>query len=326
MNEASEAELPLDGVGGRLLRAREAAGITRAQLAATTRIPERHLAAIEVGDFAALPAKTYAIGFSRSYARAVGLDEQDIAGQVRAELAELEADSPRRAATPSFEPSDPARVPSAAFAWLSALAALVLMLAGLAWWRGMFAPGGDLPSILPEESPSVAASEAPAVPAPVTGGTVVFTALEPLVWVKFTDSAGNQLFQKELLQGESYTVPADQAEVRLTTARPQALSITVGGQSVAKLAEVQQTMRDVPVTAAALLARGTVAASPRPEVNATAAGGTAPREGQRPRDRAEPRPRPAASAEASSAPTNQPQPAAAATSAEAAPANPTADR
>jgi cytoskeletal protein RodZ len=322
VDEASEAELPLDGVGGRLLRAREAAGITRVQLAAITRIPERHLAAIEVGDFTALPAKTYAIGFSRSYARAVGLDEQDIATEVRAELAELEADSPRRSAAPSFEPSDPARVPSAGFAWLSALAALVLILAGLAWWRGMFAPGGDLPSILPEESPSAAASEAPATPAPVAGGAVVFTALEPLVWVKFTDAAGNQLFQKELLQGESYTVPADQTEVRLTTARPQALSITVGGQSVAKLADVRQTMRDVPVTAAALLARGSAAASPAPE--ATTAGSAAPRDAQRPRGRTEPRPRPAAPSDASPAPA--PQPAPAASSAEAAPANPTADR
>ena len=58
-DEAS-AELPLDGAGGRLRRAREAQGLSRADIAQRTRIPERHLAAIEQGDFAALPARTYA--------------------------------------------------------------------------------------------------------------------------------------------------------------------------------------------------------------------------------------------------------------------------
>lgn len=322
MDEASEVELPLDGAGTRLLRAREAAGMTRAQLAAMTKIPERHLAAIEAGNFAALPARTYAVGFSRSYARAVGLDEQEIAALVRAELAEQVADTPRRSAPPSFEPSDPARVPSARFAWLSALAALVLILAGLAWWRGMFAPGGELPSILPEETPSAAASTGPVATAPTPSGPVVITALEPLVWVKFTDANGNQLFQSELKQGEGYTVPTDLATVLLTTARPNALAITIGGQPVPKLAEVQQTMRDVPVTAAALLARGTAQASPSPEPTVAPAIGS-PADRPRPRPRAEPRA--AVPADAPPAAQAEPQPATAATPA-AAPATPAADR
>jgi cytoskeleton protein RodZ len=82
-SEAAEAELPLESVGVRLMRAREGAGMSRAQLAAITRIPERHLAAIEVGDFAALPGLTYAVGFSRSYAKALGLDETGIAAGYR---------------------------------------------------------------------------------------------------------------------------------------------------------------------------------------------------------------------------------------------------
>jgi cytoskeletal protein RodZ len=327
VDEASEAELPLDGVGGRLLRAREAGGMTRAQLAAITKIPERHLAAIEAGNFAALPAKTYAVGFSRSYARAVGIDERQVADQVRAELAEQEADAPRGAAAPSFEPSDPARTPSSRTAWLSVLAAVILILAGLAWWRGMFAPGGELPSILPEETSSAAASQTPAATVQTPSGPVVFTALEPQVWVKFTDAAGNQLFQSELRQGESYTVPADLAEVRLTTARPNALSISIGGQPVAKLSEVQQIMRNVPVTATALLARETKAAAPSPGPSA-ASGGGRPHDSQLPRARIERRPPAAAGAEPSVAPIEPaPTPAASPTTAASAnPSNPTADR
>ena len=256
-----EAELPLDSVGARLTRARETSGMSRAQLAVITKIPERHLAAIEAGNFAALPARTYAVGFSRSYAKALGLDDREIVDQVRAELAQQEP-APVRA-VPAFEPGDPARVPAARFAWIAALAVLVVVAAGFAFaWRSYYAPGGTLPSILPEET-AVPSTPASAVPAPApTGGPVVFTALAPAVWVKFTDGTGKQLMQKEMAQGETWTVPVDAGEVKIWTAHPEALAITVGGQAVPKLAETQQTVKDVPVTAAALLARGTAPASP----------------------------------------------------------------
>lgn len=255
-----EAELPLEGVGARLMRAREASGLSRAQIAGKTRIPERHLALIEAGDFTALPGKTYAVGFSRSYAKALGLDSEEIAEAVRAELATLEPAETRRQVQ-TFEPGDPARVPGSRLVWLAAAGVLAVLIAGVFLARSMFLPAGELASILPEDAPVAAVTEA--VPAPVpTGGAVVFTALEPTVWVKFTDGAGNQLLQKELAQGESYTIPEGLTDVKLWTARPEALSITVGGQSVPKLSEVQQTMKDVPVNAAALLARGTASAVP----------------------------------------------------------------
>lgn len=256
-----EAELPLETVGARLLRARESAGFSRAHMANVTKIPERHLAAIEASNFAALPARTYAVGFSRSYAKALGLDEREVVDAVRAELAQHQP-APVRSA-PAFEPGDPARVPAARFAWLAALAALVVIVAGIAFaWRSYYAPGGTLPSILPEETaaPVAPASAAPAA-VPVNG-PVVFTALAPAVWVKFTDGSGKQIMQKEMAQGETFTVPQDLPEVKIWTAHPEALAVTVGGQPVAKLAETQQTVKDLPVTAAALLGRGTASATP----------------------------------------------------------------
>ncbi len=268
--EVAEAELPLDSVGVRLARAREAAGMSRTQVAGVTRIPERHLAAIEAGDFAALPARTYATGFTRSYAKALGLDAEAYVRDVRAELAAQQPEDNRRP-TQTFEPGDPARVPSARLAWLAAGGIVLVLIAGFLLARPMFAPGMLLPSNLKDAPPAPPPAPVQAAPAAVVGGPVVFTALEPKVWVKFTDGAGNQLFQKELAQGESWTVPADQADVRIQTARPDALAITIGGQGVAKLSDSQQTIRDVPVTAAALLARGTAAPGPAPAASAPAA-------------------------------------------------------
>lgn len=257
--------------------------MSRTQVAGITRIPERHLAAIEAGDFAALPARTYATGFTRSYAKALGLDAEACVRDVRAELAGQEPDDSRRQVQ-TFEPGDPARVPSARLVWLAAAGIVLVLIAGFIFARPLFAPGMTLPSGLKEAvpAPSPAPVAASAVPA---SGPVVFTALEPRVWVRFTDGAGNQLFQKELAQGESWTVPADQADVRIQTARPDALSITVGGQGVAKLSDRQQMIRDVPVMAAALLARGSAPAVPAP--SETAAAAAAPRNAAavRPRER-----------------------------------------
>lgn len=276
--EVVEAELPLDNASARLKRAREARGLSLAQISAQTRIPERHLAAIEQGNFSALPARTYAVGFSRSYAKAVGLDDTAIANAVRGELAEQYVEPVRR--PPSFEPGDPARVPPRRLAWLAALAALVLVVAGLIYWRSYFLPGGELPSILSEETAAPQQADVAAAPAAPTPGPVVFTALADGVWVKFYDGAGTQLMQKQMAKGESWTVPDNVPGVKLWTARPEALAITIGGQAVAPLSEVQQTMKDVPVDAASLRARGAApaaapvsvgAASPAPLASETAA-------------------------------------------------------
>ncbi len=290
------AELELDSSGARLRRAREEAGLHRSDIAARTKIPERLIAALEDGNFAALPARAYAVGFSRSFARIVGLDEGEIARAVRAEIngvrGEDSAGSP-----PAFEPGDPARVPGSGLAWLTALAAVVVALGVLVFWRSYYSPGMTLPSLAPSETPAQSAT-APvpaiaAVTAAPISGPVVFTATAPDVWVKFYDASGTQLLQKQLALGESYTVPDTAQGPMIWTARPEVLSITIGGQPVPPLAGKQVTLKDVPVTAAALLARG--AAIPAQTV-------PAPTSAPQPRPA---RPRPQASVPAAPVPVAQ---------------------
>ena len=299
----AEAQLPLETVGARLRRAREQAGLGVPALAAQTRISQRQIEAIEASDFAALPGRTYAVGFSRSIARAVGLDEAEVAAATRAELTQQQGEVLRRPVQ-TFEPGDPARVPSARLTWLALAGVALAVLLGIVFLPSLFSPAGSLPSILPSDQPGSPAGSAIPPAAPTAAGAVVFTALQPGVWVKFYDAVGTQLLQKELAQGESYTVPAGQGEVLLRTARPDQLAITVGGQPVPKLSDVQQTMKDVPVSAAALLARGTVAA---PQAAAPVAASSATPAARRtsapvPREQRIPTPR----VEASPAPSSLP--------------------
>ena len=245
-----DEQLPLDNTGQRLRRAREAAGMTVEQIAAETRIPLRHIETIERGDFASLPSRTYATGFSRTYAKALGLDENDVIAQLRAELGQS---ANERMAAPRYEPGDPARVPSNGLAWLSALAVVLLLVGGFAFYRSYFAPGlGPAPL----EQPEPAAPEpAATTPAAVVTGQVVFTSLEDGIWVKFYDKDGRQLMQKQMADKERYVVPAEAEGPQVWTGRPDALQITVGGKPVPKISEEEGVVKDVPVSAEALLAR-----------------------------------------------------------------------
>jgi cytoskeletal protein RodZ len=247
------------GVARRLRDAREAAGLSLADIAARTRIAQRQLAAVEEGRFNDLVSLTYAVGFARAYARTVGLPEHEIAASVRAETERLrEVERPRPA---PFEPGDPARVPSRGLAWGAALAALALVIAGFFLWRSYFAPSAPLADLVPEATPTASAvptavpSAVATTPAPAAGGAVVFTATEPSIWVKFYDASGTQLMQKQMAQGESYTVPAGAAGPKLWTGRPDALSITIGGRPVAPIGTKPGKVKDVPIDAASLLAR-----------------------------------------------------------------------
>ena len=255
----NHVEVP-GGAGALLLAARKRAGLTLEQVSQETRIASRHLVNLDRGNFAALPGRTYAIGFAKTYAKVVGLDQSDIAEMVAAEMDAQPSGAMTRQQV--FEPGDPTRVPSARLGMLS-LMALVLLLAGLFFAaRQMFAPAAELPSLVEQQQASERAQQAAAgtttarpSAAAAPAGPVVFTALEQGIWVKFYDADGMQLMQKLMDKGESYTVPADATGPQLWTGRPDALAIAIAGRPVPKLAEDDMIMRDVPVNAAALLAR-----------------------------------------------------------------------
>lgn len=247
-------------VGQRLQAARAAKGLDLRQLSQQTKVTIRHLEAIESGEYDVLPGKPYAIGFSKSYARAVGLDGEEIAEAVRAELREAEPVQPVRVIH-QYEIGEAEKTPSSRLTWLAVAVALGVLAAGSFAWRSYYLPAAGLPPVeVPAPQPVSPPAAPQGAPQPATvpaqsDGPVTFTALEDGIWVKFYDGAGNQLLQKQLARGESYTLPAEANGPQIWTGRPEALAITIGGKAVPKLSDVQVTMKDVPVSAAALLAR-----------------------------------------------------------------------
>lgn len=251
------AEAKAGRVGVRLREAREAAGLDIAQIATQTRIPQRHLQSIEDGKFSSLPSRTYAIGFSRTYARAVGLDENEIIAQVREELADGNGDD--RGGASRFEPGDPARVPGRGLAWFALFATLLLLAGIYAFYQSYFAPGVDLAPLRGGE-PVAVTSRAPSAPAvspeqKSATGPVVFTNEVDDTWVRFYDGEGQTLFEGIMAKGDTFTVPADAVDPQIRTGRPYAFAITIGGKPVPRLSERDEIVSNVPVSVAALLAR-----------------------------------------------------------------------
>src|SRR5512135_3642351 len=87
--------------GGRLRQAREARGMSLAQIAASTKISTMALEALERNDVSRLPGGLFSRAFVRAYAREVGLDPERAVEQFVARFGdELDGpDSPRRTMT-----------------------------------------------------------------------------------------------------------------------------------------------------------------------------------------------------------------------------------
>ncbi|MEP7061481.1 MAG: RodZ domain-containing protein [Betaproteobacteria bacterium] len=64
--------------GAMLAQAREAAGLSVDQVAAQLKLAPRQVRALETGDFAALPGRTFVRGFVRNYARFLGIDTDSV--------------------------------------------------------------------------------------------------------------------------------------------------------------------------------------------------------------------------------------------------------
>ena len=259
MNENEQTgELPLLTAGQQLREAREAQKLSFEAIASQTKIATRQLEAIEQDRFSDLASRTYAIGFSRAYARALGLDEKRIADKVRAQM-DAEDGSRPASNIENFEPGDPARVPPSLLAWGAGLALLGVIVVLFLFWRSYVDPAGQLPDLVSDEDrakaqPSAVPSVSPSAAVAQTGPVVV-TATEDRVWVKIVDDSGMQIFQKEMTQGEAFTIPADVSAPALSTARSHGLRISVGGKEVPQLSAGGAVLRNLPVDAASLSVR-----------------------------------------------------------------------
>ena len=258
-------------VGALLAEARAAAGRDLADLARETRVPLRHLMAIEADDHEALPALPYALGFVKTFARSVGLNPESVGAQFRAETRL----TPHVPSAPSLEPLDEARLPSQGLA-LAGLAVLVLVIGGLGLYgSGVLDPVPSAPQVaapapaaidtataaasVPAPAPAAAApgaSAATATPATIPlSGPVTLTARTDL-WVKiYSRITGRKAFQGLMVAGSIYKVPEDNGPLVLRAGRAGEIEVSVAGVKLPPLGGSVETVDGVVLTAPALAER-----------------------------------------------------------------------
>lgn len=160
--------------GERLKAAREAQGLTVAAIAERTRLPAKHIEALEAGDAAALPEAFYVRSFLKKYAEVLGLDPAGFVPTAPAAPAPAAAPAAGGGLGAALEPILPVLT-------YGAIAALLVGGAYLAWRlqprvkpvevsASAAPPASPAPSPLPSSAPSPSASAAPAGAVPPSAG------------------------------------------------------------------------------------------------------------------------------------------------------------
>jgi cytoskeleton protein RodZ len=278
LSQITERASSPDRLGAMLAAARIAAGRELDDIARETRVPLRHLRAIEADSHDSLPALPYTVGFVKSFARAVGLDGDAAGARFRAETSKT-AHVPAQA---QLEPLDERRLPSRGLV-MASVVLLVVLLGGLtAYGSGWFdtTPSSPTPSaaatasvtpVVPAPSEPAASTPAPAgntaepasdvVAAPAPGGPgsgVAITANED-AWVRIfaiSSETGRPvtIHTGVITKGQTYDLPATPG-LRLWTGRAGALKITVNGRAIPSLGGPAETVRNVSLMPSDLLAR-----------------------------------------------------------------------
>ena len=270
-------------VGEQLRLAREAKKLSLEDVAAQTRIPLRHLASIETGDWDNLPAPTYTIGFAKSYASAVGLDRSEVGNQLREEM------GGQRFATSAsdvFEPADPRRTMPKGLV-IGAIIAVVVLIVLMSWLnkRSLEEPEANNAAMAETTAPAPVTPQvaAPSAAPAAAQGPVVLAAVAP-VWLQVSDRGGASLFTGMMQPGQTYAVPATATAPILKTGKPEALRITVGNAVAPPVGPPATVVSDVSLLPADLLKAGqTAAPAPAPPA-------AAPAPGPKPRARVRPAP------------------------------------
>ncbi len=258
-------------VGALLAEARAAAGRELADLARETRVPMRHLMAIEADDHEALPALPYALGFVKTFARSVGLNPESVGAQFRAETRL----TPHVPSAPSLEPLDESRLPSQGLA-VAGLAVLLLVIGGLGLYgSGALDPVPSAPQVaapapaaidtataaasVPAPAPAAAApgaSAATATPATIPLSGPVTLSARTDVWVKiYSRITGRKAFQGLMVAGSIYKVPEDNGPLVLRAGRAGEIEVSVAGVKLPPLGGSVETVDGVVLTAPALAER-----------------------------------------------------------------------
>ncbi|MBV7257472.1 DUF4115 domain-containing protein [Pacificimonas sp. WHA3] len=269
---------PESHIGTQLQSARLDQGRELSDIAAQTRVPLRHLTAIEERRHDDLPALPYTLGFVKNYARAVGMDPDAASAQFRSENTAI----PREPRVTVLSPIDERRAPPRSAVWLGILLIALVVLIGLAYTSGWFGGENNVPDVaddplevsepvvtvrepeLVEAAPDAADDAASPAEAALPTGQIVISVdanVSDGAWMRVSDrESGEKLFERVLAPGESFAVPEGRSGLILRAGNAGVLDIAAGGTSLPKIGAPGDVIGPVDLTSAGLAAAASAAA------------------------------------------------------------------
>ncbi|MEC8098674.1 MAG: RodZ domain-containing protein [Pseudomonadota bacterium] len=259
------------GIGIALRDARVARNLSLAEVSALLRIREAHLEAIELEDFEQLPGNVYVIGFIRTYAQYLELNESDLI--MRFKAASVEASM----ADMVFEEEETEQISGALKISLLVVGALVVYVLwlvagtqndGITVSAVVQTPAAPVqapaaptqPAVVADEAAaaSAAAAETPATPRAPDGAAPAAATIEGpadvkpnaqlidttpasskveiratrRTWMRLENAQGRVLFSSVIDEGEGFELPDDMDYI-LATRDAGALTYFVNNQAVA---------------------------------------------------------------------------------------------
>jgi transcriptional regulator with XRE-family HTH domain len=225
-------------IGSRLREARKRRGLGLAAVERDTRIRARWLTALEEERFELLPERPYAIGFLRTYARYLGLEEQLFVDELSSRLPPEEGYEVQL--SPSAAPRRRAFGPwILAAVILAAVAATVIGLIGLGGSKGhtvsppaQRARASPRPAAHPVGRPPVSTAPAAQTPGPQLA-KLLLQAARGRCWLdaRLGSQHGRELHLGTLEPGQSVRLRGARIWIRLGA--PSALDAALNGKRVA---------------------------------------------------------------------------------------------
>jgi cytoskeletal protein RodZ len=242
----------MSGIGQRLIDAREARGLTAADVAKKLRIRTMFVDALEREDWRAIGDPIYARGFLKNYARLVGLDADGMAAEANEEIAGSDA----QPAVSAFAPIDRGVIDSRenranALAWIvpitgvvAALLVALVVVNGVGLLRG----GGNAVAVAtetaasPSPQPSASSADLSAAgsltSASQQAGVVLRISVTQPCWLAVTVD-GKRVLYSTLPTGSVREFRADR-EITLRAGNAGGVVATIDGKDIGSLGRVGQ--------------------------------------------------------------------------------------
>ncbi len=226
-------------MGARLGAARIAAGLSLKDTAEKLRIQQSYLDAIERLDKEVLPSLGYALGYVRTYARFLGLNEQTAITQFKTDITASQA--LEIVGEPHFMPKSNIRLPRGSLAIGTVLACALVVVT----WYGMKTDArSDAPALIPVTQTENWGFE-PVQPGTGDTDMIALKAVGPS-WVEVKDGSGRVLISRIMVPGEIFETSRKNLPI-LSLRDAGAIELYIGGKRLGPIGQQGYLAKNIPL-------------------------------------------------------------------------------